>query len=123
MMDLILQSFADDPDLGLVFPSDPHLWPVGDTRALKCLAGRLGLDAAIPQQLFYPLGTMFWARTAALAPLFELGLSWKLCPPEPLAYDSTILHAIERLVTSVARRRGFQIAATHVPESDDSGQP
>ena len=30
MMDLILKSFSDDPKLGLVFPSDPHLWPIGD---------------------------------------------------------------------------------------------
>ncbi len=115
MMDLILKSFAEDPDLGLVLPSDPYLWPVGEAKVLKCLADRLSLDSAIPQQLFYPLGTMFWARTAALAPLFELGLSWEDYPPEPLPYDGTLLHAIERLVTLVACHQGFKIAATHVP--------
>ena len=115
MMDVILKSFSDDPKLGLVFPSDPHIWPTGDTTALEGLARRLGLDGAIPQQLFYPLGTMFWARTAALAPLFELGLSWEDYPQEPLPYDGTVLHAIERLVTLVALHRGFKIAATHVP--------
>ena len=115
MMDVILKSFSDDPKLGLVFPSDPHLWPTGDTTALEGLARRLGLDGAIPQQLFYPLGTMFWARTAALAPLFELGLSWEDYPPEPLPYDGTVLHAIERLVTLVALHQGFTLAATHVP--------
>ena len=66
-------------------------------------------------QLFYPLGTMFWARTTALAPLFELGLSWEDYPAELLPYDGTVLHAIERLVTLVTRHRGFKIAATHVP--------
>jgi glycosyltransferase involved in cell wall biosynthesis len=115
MMDEILKALLDDPKLGLVFPSDPHLWPVGDTKALQRLASRLSLNAAIPQQLFYPLGTMFWARTAALAPLLELGLSWEDYPPEPLPYDGTLLHAIERLVTLLVRHRGFELAATHVP--------
>jgi glycosyltransferase involved in cell wall biosynthesis len=115
MMDLILKSFWDDPKLGLVFPSDPHIWPIGDTTTMERLAHRLGLDAAIPQHLFYPLGTMFWARTAALAPLFDLGLTWEDYPPEPLPYDGTVLHAIERLVTLIAGHRGFKIAATHVP--------
>jgi lipopolysaccharide biosynthesis protein len=62
---------------------------------------------------------MFGARTAALAPFFELGLCWEA--PEPLPYDGTVLHAIERLVTLMARDRGFEIAAIHVPGSDDSG--
>jgi SAM-dependent methyltransferase/glycosyltransferase involved in cell wall biosynthesis len=115
MMDLILKSFAEDPKLGLVLPSDPHLWPVGQTEALDRLASRLCLSAPIPQHLFYPLGTMFWARTAALASLFELGLGWEDYPPEPLPYDGTLLHAIERLVTLVVRDRGFELAATHVP--------
>jgi lipopolysaccharide biosynthesis protein len=115
MMDLILRSFADDPKLGLVFPSDPHLWPVGDRTTLEHLAGRLDLDAAIPQHLFYPLGTMFWARSVALAALFELGLAWEDYPPEPLPYDGTILHAIERVLPLLTRHRGFKVAATHVP--------
>jgi lipopolysaccharide biosynthesis protein len=58
---------------------------------------------------------MFWARTSALAPLFEAGLSWEDYRPEPLPYDGTVLHAIERLVTLITRDRGFKIAATHVP--------
>jgi lipopolysaccharide biosynthesis protein len=115
MMDLILKSFSDDPKLGLVLPSDPNLWPVGKTEALERLASRLCLNAAIPQQMFYPLGTMFWARTAALTPLFELGLGWEDYPPEPLPYDGTLLHAIERLVTLVTGQQGFKVAATHVP--------
>ena len=115
MMDLILKSFFDDPKLGLVLPSDPHLWPVGQSEALERLASRLCLNARIPQHLFYPLGTMFWARTAALAPLFELGLSWEEYPREPLPYDGTVLHAIERLVTLVSLHQGFTVAATHVP--------
>ena len=120
MMDLILKSFSDDPKLGLVFPSDPHIWPVGDTTTLKGLTRRLGLDAAIPQQLFYPLGTMFWARSAALAPLFELGLSWEDYPQEPLPYDGTVLHAIERLVTLVALHR--RLRGRGYPCSRDSDE-
>ena len=57
---------------------------------------------------------MFWARTAALAPCSSSDWIGKTIPGASRPGAGTILHAIERLVTLVARHRGFQIAATHV---------
>ena len=37
----------------------------------------------------FPVNRMFWARPAALAPLFDLGLDWSDYPAEPLPYDGS----------------------------------
>jgi lipopolysaccharide biosynthesis protein len=53
---------------------------------------------------------MFWMRSAALARFVDLGLSWEDYPPEPLAIDGTLLHAIERLFGMAAP--GTRVVAT-----------
>ena len=50
---------------------------------------------------------MFWARPAALEPLWGLGIGLDDLPMEPVAYDGTILHAIERMLPSVCEASGF----------------
>lgn len=116
MMDLILDRFARNPKLGLVFPCDPNIWGWTLNRsAAEVLLGRMGIAADLPEHFFFPMGTMFWARTDAIAPLLELDLGWNDYPPEPVPIDGTILHAIERLFPVVAQHRGFEIAGTYVP--------
>ena len=69
----------------------------------------------MPPFFDFPIGTMFWARSAALKPLFDLKLARDDYPPEPIPYDGTILHAIERLLPFVAQHAGYRVATTHVP--------
>jgi glycosyltransferase involved in cell wall biosynthesis len=116
MMDLILDRFARNPKLGLVFPCDPNIigWTLNRPPA-EILLERMGIAANLPEHFFFPVGTMFWARTDAITPLLELDLGWNDYPSEPLPYDGTILHAIERLFPVVAQHRGFEIAGTYVP--------
>jgi hypothetical protein len=116
MMDLILDRFAHNSKLGIVFPCDPNIvgWTLNRHHA-NALLGRMNIVTELPQELFFPVGTMFWARTDAIAPLLELDLTWSDYPPEPVAYDGTILHAIERLFPVVAQHRGFETAGTYVP--------
>ncbi len=45
----------------------------------------------------YPQGTMFWARTDCLKPLFDIPFRYEMFPNEPIGVDGTIAHAIERL--------------------------
>jgi glycosyltransferase involved in cell wall biosynthesis len=115
-MDVILGRFALNPKLGLVFPCDPNTlgWTLNRPHAIALLE-RMGIVTELPQELFFPMGTMFWARTDAIAPLLELDLTWSDYPFEPVAYDGTILHAIERLLPVVAQHRGFETAGTYVP--------
>ena len=126
MMDRILSAFAADPGLGLVFPDDPHAlgWDMpasgglppdlrSNRPAALQLAARLGWDS-LPTAFEFPAGSMFWARPAALRPLFDLRLGWDDYPPEPVEENATMLHAIERMFCIVAERTGYRVAASHV---------
>ena len=116
MADTIFSRMAADPTIGLVFPDDPNVlgW-VGNWDQAVALAERLNIARSSLKAAFnFPMGTMFWARTAALRPLFELGLQWADYPPEPLPGDGSSLHAIERMLPLVVEQAGFRSVATHV---------
>jgi lipopolysaccharide biosynthesis protein len=68
----------------------------------------------LPQHFNFPVGTMFWARTSALEPLIGLHLQWDDYPPEPLPYDGTLLHAVERLLPFTLRAGMLRSATTNV---------
>ena len=58
---------------------------------------------------------MFWARPQALRVLFDQQWSWEHYPEEPLPYDGTRLHALERLLPFVVKHHGFSQAVTYLP--------
>jgi lipopolysaccharide biosynthesis protein len=116
MMDIVIARLMADDKLGIVFAHDPHLldWDSNQEIA-EGLAARMGMKEPLPPFFDFPVGTMFWARTAALKPLFNLKLGWSDYPEEPLPNDGTILHALERLLPFVAQHAGYRLAVTHVP--------
>lgn len=116
MLDTIMARFAQDARLGLVFPEDPHMvgWDANLDIA-TALAQRMGIAEPLPPFFDFPIGTMFWARTAALLPMLKLRLGWNDYPDEPLPYDGTMLHALERLLPFSAQHAGYRFATTHVP--------
>ena len=115
MADQILANLHNNPDLGLVFPDDPGCLSWTDNRQhAEALASRLELDP-LPEAINFPVGTMFWARQGALSSLYELGLTWEDYPEEPIGYDGTMLHAIERLLPQICMANGKRYAMTHVP--------
>ena len=115
-MDAAFAAFEQDDDLGLIYPADPHLsdWD-GNREHAERLIARMGLDTALPAFFNFPIGTMFWARPRALQPLLDLKLDWSDYPGEPLPYDGTMLHALERLIGLVPLGRGFTDAVMHLP--------
>jgi len=116
MMDTILARFAGDPELGLVFPDDPHMVGWDSNLGIATdLARKMGITETLPPFFDFPVGTMFWARTQALLPLWQLKLDWDDYPPEPLPYDGTIIHALERLLPFVAKKANYDFATTHIP--------
>jgi glycosyltransferase involved in cell wall biosynthesis/septal ring factor EnvC (AmiA/AmiB activator) len=116
MLDIIIARLTTDSKLGFVFADDPHLpeWD-GNRQIADELAARMGIKEPLPPFFDFPVGTMFWARTAALKPLFNLKLDWNDYPEEPLSNDGTILHALERLLPFVAQHAGYRLAVTNVP--------
>ncbi|MEP7324195.1 MAG: rhamnan synthesis F family protein, partial [Saprospiraceae bacterium] len=114
LADIILSQMASNPLIGLVFPDDPHVlgWDLNKGEAEK-LRLQMGLKE-LPENIWFPMGTMFWARTESLLPLFNIEIDWEMYPDEPIPEDGTILHALERILPLVVSHQGFQIAVTNV---------
>ena len=77
--DTIIQRFAAEDSIGLVFPDDPNIIGWGRTALCPhpCKSRTSKLLQSLPETTFnFPVGNMFWARTAALKPLLQLGLTW-----------------------------------------------
>ncbi|MEJ7745164.1 MAG: rhamnan synthesis F family protein [Luteimonas sp.] len=115
MVDLIVGRMANDPSIGLVFPDDPNFIGWRNNRPFaETLSARLGLPEDLPEHFVFPVGMMFWARVEALRPLFALELDWSDYPAEPLPYDGSMLHALERLIPFVAEQQGRRCVLTNV---------
>jgi Rhamnan synthesis protein F len=118
MMDVILDKMASDPSIGIVYPDDPGCfgWEENYTYG-KALIERIGYNAPLPDSsMNFPVGTMFWARTAALKPLLDLNLQWEEYPEEPLPIDGSMLHALERIFGILSHFSGYRTVVTTVNE-------
>lgn len=115
MADIIVDAFQQDNQLGFVYADDPNIVNWTNNRAFAAeLLIRIGVRKRMPAHIDFPLGTMFWARPAAIGPLLDLCPSWEEYPAEPLAIDGTILHAVERILPLIALDQGFQVRTTYV---------
>lgn len=116
MIDIILRAFEEDAGKGLIYADDPNVFGWMDNRDIALgLIKKMKLESSLPENAFnFPVGTMFWARSEALKPLFDLKLDWADYPEEPLPDDGTMLHAIERIIPSVVKATGFREAVTYV---------
>ena len=117
-MDAVLDRFASDQMLGLIFPEDPLLHGMdGNQEMADRLADDLRIKTPLPAHFEFPMGSMYLARPKALADLWALGLSWDDYPTEPIPNDGTLLHALERLPTFLAEKNGYRFATVHVRNS------
>ncbi|WOJ89505.1 rhamnan synthesis F family protein [Methylocapsa polymorpha] len=101
----------DSGAVDLLFPD--HFGPVVqslnygyDFDLMRDLLGRLGVAFSKDILLEFPSGSMFWARSRALAPLLDLGLQLKDFPEETGQIDGTLAHAIERSLAFVTEVSG-----------------
>lgn len=114
MADSIVAKMNGDREIGLVFPCDPHVLGMSANHAFAdALAARVGLNK-LPEHFVFPVGTMFWARASALVPFVNLRFDWDDYPEEPLPYDGTLLHAIERLFSLSLAINDFKVVTTNV---------
>ncbi|MDR7125439.1 rhamnan synthesis F family protein [Pseudotabrizicola sp. 4114] len=112
----IISLFQSVPDLGLVAPltfksvlAAAH-W--GDNLDIaRELVARMQPPCPLPTDadLDFPVGSMFWARRAALEPLLALALTPEHFPPEAGQLDATPAHAIERLFGVVCQAGGYRL--------------
>lgn len=105
-------SIFEDEAVGLVFPEDRHCVDFATNKPFADeLCTAMGIDEMAYANV-YPLGTMFWARVDAIKPLFALDYD-NYVQDEPLPYDGSYLHAIERLIPHVARAQGYGFKTIH----------
>ncbi|WP_238313542.1 rhamnosyltransferase WsaF family glycosyltransferase [Methylobacterium crusticola] len=102
-------------DVGIVFSQ--HFGPVRhllnfgyNFERMKDLLARCGVALSKDLVLEFPSSSFFWGRSAALAPLLDLGLDWSDFPAEAGQVDGTIAHAIERSLLYVTERAGLRWA-------------
>lgn len=116
----VLDLFAADRELGLVFPvyhtalREQIGWGTNFPSCLA-LAAKLGMEVEQGHCAPFPAGSFFFARTDAVQPLFSVALDFKDFPQEKGQVDGTLAHAVERMLSTIVLRRGYrlrQIAST-----------
>lgn len=105
--------FRKEKKIGIVYPTTPQLMPywchswLSNNNSARALFNRLKIKVDTSRYVDYPVGSMFWARTDALKPLFDLDLSFNDFPAEPIPNDGTLSHAIERSFCICANMQGY----------------
>ena len=100
-------SLFNDATVGLIFAEDRHYMDIGDNKKyLDDLCKTMNIDKINEAPLF-PLGNMFWARIDAIKDMFELDKS-KLLQEEPLPYDGSYMHALERITPSLVIKNNYK---------------
>jgi lipopolysaccharide biosynthesis protein len=109
-------------DHSMVYPEKFHLIDVANCRWGNHLPRSIALceqlnisppTTTLTSEDFveFPVGSMFWARADALAPLLASRLSYQDFEAESGKTDGTLNHTIERNLTHIALSQGLPIAA------------
>ena len=109
----ILYIFESNPQIGIIFPDNIDLirgcveW--GSNKIIaENLLERMGLEYDLPDDnIIFPAGDMFWAKTDAIRQIFEMEYFDDDIPDENNQVDGTIMHAIERLWIYLCQINGY----------------
>lgn len=111
----IFSLLAGDKNVGLIYPQNftalPHwanTW-LSNKALGQRLCRKLGIASAPSGYFDFPAGSMFWAQSKAIEPLFDAGFNIEDFPEEAGQNDATLAHSIERVFALVARQSGFNI--------------
>lgn len=114
----IFELFKKDPKIGLIFPEtfigiSEMMSYGGNKEAMTKLSRKMRIDVDFnDENLTFPSGTMFWARTDAIKPLFDLKLSYNDFAKEEGQIDGTLAHAIERIFCFLVKAKGYNYIKT-----------
>jgi lipopolysaccharide biosynthesis protein len=107
----IFQIFSQ-PHIGVVFPRymayyDPQFRWGQNLLQTTLLLKKMGITITEEERLDFPAGSMFWGRSAILKPLLDLQLQMEDFEEEAGQLDGTLGHAIERSITFLAKKAGY----------------
>ncbi len=108
----IFSLFESDKRIGLFYPETFGDMPIiAQDWLLNAGMGREflnSMDIEFEDGFFnYPVGSFFWANTAALKPIFERKIKYEDFQEELGQTDGTLAHVLERAVSFVSKSRGF----------------
>ena len=111
-----LDTFNRDANVGLIGPSE-HVVPMNfywgsNAMTIESLARRLGQAPEKIKPLTFIAGTMFFARTDALAPLLNMAIEDADFEPEGGQVDGTLAHALERAVSISCKTKSYDLVDT-----------
>ena len=109
----ILSDFENNNKLGFIFPEpfyeiirQKHILTKGTLKYMKYVLYKLFPNYSIGDQLDFPAGNMFWARSSAIFQIFEFTFSKKFFKEEDQIND-TIMHGIERIWLYLVKLNGY----------------
>ena len=107
----ILSEFMNNPECGLVYSESKQMedWVNNRLDSNGRILDMLGVNYPknIRNFLDFPMGGMFWCRTAAIRPLLSYPWSYQDFEPEPIGDGGTIMHDIEHYVGEIVKYSGF----------------
>lgn len=109
----LLNLIAEDEKIGLYYPTTFWMMPswVNHVTMNKGYLDKWRRDLAIEEHsdfMSYPAGGMFWARPEALQGILGHNYQYEDFPAEPLPNDGSMLHALERVLGSLAEHNGYE---------------
>jgi hypothetical protein len=107
-----LLSLFNDKKTGLVFAEDRHYMDIGKNKKYINELCKMMNIPYINETPLFPLGNMFWARVDAIKQLFYLDKN-RILQPEPIPYDGSYMHAIERITPSLIENNQFKYITTY----------
>lgn len=113
----ILSIFNNDK-VGLVFTEDTNNIGICDNKEFVVgLCEMLNLPL-IEETPLFPVGNMFWANIDAIKALATLNLE-SILQPEPLPYDGTFMHALERITPHLVEQSGYTFQTIYSKDTKD----
>jgi O-antigen biosynthesis protein len=110
----ILNIFIDNPQVGMLFPDNFYAvkkdvdWGA-NANSMKALLSAFGIALAdLPALPIFPAGSMAWYRTKTLQGIVKKPLSFDLFNEDGQQVDSTLAHALERVLPLAVRAAGFR---------------
>lgn len=105
---------SEKPEVGLVFGEMTKMLPLMALHWLRNVPKGMEIlrRLQVPfdnHMFFYPVGSFFWAKTEAIRPLFQLGLTYGDFDEEKGQIDGTLAHALERVIAFVVRHREYDM--------------
>ncbi|MDH5551913.1 MAG: glycosyltransferase [Nitrosomonas sp.] len=109
----IFTLLSGETNAGIVYPQNfsslpysAYTWLSNQAKG-RIWCNKLGITNFPTGYFDFPAGSMFWAKTEALRPLFEAGITIADFPEESGQNDATFAHCLERLLVLTTKQSGL----------------